>query len=551
MAPQQGGLALLGGLLVLQAALVAFIPTLLADFASLLSQQREVDFVSAIRIAALLGGVSFALWGASVLLTRQATAIAWASTNQLRQDMVATIVASNFPVQSVGQELETVEGDSAALARLFSTYVVEIASSIVTLIAVLIALALRNVTLAVTLGFVALGACALLFLLRRLSSAQLQEYRNAIGHYFGLVEEALRGRGQWVGLQATNAIEAQLRHRSESMRACGKKAYFRSRLIWPLTIFVFAVAHVVVLGTGTALVAMGTADLAVVFLAFQYTERIRRPIESLAEHAIDYQTYTASAIRAKSRLDWLPIPKRSTSNAFDLIAVRVKDVTVCHSDGRPGLSRLSCDIRAGTITVVKGRTGAGKSTLGRAIAGLVPCASGEIEVFEPATGARAPLPVIYLDQRVAIFSGTLRENLTLWRDIPEARLRDVLRHPALRRLACLVPDGLETVLGSTGYEPSEYERILIGLARVCLGDAPIVVLDEPGAGLSSENLKPIVDLLQELLAGRTRIVVSHREELIAIAEDVVHLSTGRITDISRSSDESRAIESGASDAVRL
>lgn len=215
------------------------------------------------------------------------------------------------------------------------------------------------------------------------------------------------------------------------------------------------------------------------------------------------------------------------------LSVRFERVSFAYAGERGGVNAIDLDLPAGSISALAGESGAGKTTLVRLLAGLIRPAAGRISVngidlgdFDQAAWQGS---VAYVAQRPFFFKGTIRDNLLL--GAPEADGEAIDRalatagaNPFIGRLA----DGLDTELGDRGAGLSGGELRRLALARAVLRDAPLLILDEPTAGLDAENERLVGDALVRLAQGRTVLVISHREGTLRRAERVAVLSCGSV-----------------------
>ncbi|KRE42630.1 thiol reductant ABC exporter subunit CydD [Knoellia sp. Soil729] len=167
------------------------------------------------------------------------------------------------------------------------------------------------------------------------------------------------------------------------------------------------------------------------------------------------------------------------------------------------------------LTVVTGESGSGKSTLLDLVAGLrLPC-SGTVEAGR----------VHYVTQRPFLPDGTITEALRMGNapELTAQELWSALRQVGLDELVARLPDGLDTSLGDDGFGLSAGQRLRLGLARAVLSDAPVLLLDEPTAHLDREGSALVTGLLRNLAAERCIVAATHASELVATAEQHVHL----------------------------
>ena len=166
------------------------------------------------------------------------------------------------------------------------------------------------------------------------------------------------------------------------------------------------------------------------------------------------------------------------------------------------------------FTVVTGRSGAGKSTLLELLAGLRRPSAGTL------TTPRSHL----ITQRPFLAAGTVRDNLTFGNDCNDEELWSVLGTVGLDLVVVTLEHGLDTRLGDDGFGLSAGQRASLTLARAALSTAPLVLLDEPTAHLDPQSAGLAHQLIQQLAELRTVVAVTHRPELLALADQHIHLS---------------------------
>ncbi len=199
----------------------------------------------------------------------------------------------------------------------------------------------------------------------------------------------------------------------------------------------------------------------------------------------------------------------------------------------PVVRDIELSIPAGQKVALLGRSGAGKSTLALLVRGEArPCAGRVLVGGVPADElAHAQHPQVgVIGQYPHLFNQTLRENLLIGRaDAADADLVAALEAVGLGELLARLPHGLDTVVDESGRRFSGGERHRIALARVLVARTPVVVLDEPFAGLDPATESALLDVILDVLAARTVILITHHLQGVARLDRAVFVEGGRIT----------------------
>jgi ABC-type multidrug transport system fused ATPase/permease subunit len=240
-----------------------------------------------------------------------------------------------------------------------------------------------------------------------------------------------------------------------------------------------------------------------------------------------------------------PVPPARTASGP--AAVELRGVTFRYPDSeRPALRALDLRIPAGSLVAVTGPVGAGKSALARAILGIHPIESGAIlidgRLLAQLTNEERRGRIGYLPQDTLLFSGSLRENLTLNRrggPRDDRLLMEAVDLAALAEDVRGFPRGLDTEIGELGLRISGGQRQRVGLARAIAAAAPgvpgLLVLDDPFSAVDITTEARIVASLKQAFGAdapphrrATIILCSHRLAAFPQADLVVVLRDGRI-----------------------
>lgn len=213
--------------------------------------------------------------------------------------------------------------------------------------------------------------------------------------------------------------------------------------------------------------------------------------------------------------------------------IDIRNATFRYPDGPCDVIKdLSLSIPAGQRIAVLGRSGAGKSTLGALLLGTYAPSSGSVRIAgidAHAFGAGMPHVVGVIQQSPHLFNWTLRDNVALGNvHASDDEIVEALRAVGLEPLLGRLPQGLDTIVDEAGRRFSGGERHRIALARVLLAGPPIVILDEPFAGLDPDTEQALIDTMFATLEGRTIVMITHHLQGVAACDRVIFVEDGGI-----------------------
>ncbi|MEL7209102.1 MAG: ABC transporter ATP-binding protein, partial [Actinomycetota bacterium] len=250
-------------------------------------------------------------------------------------------------------------------------------------------------------------------------------------------------------------------------------------------------------------------------LVVSYTRLMYKPLRKLTGEGARLAKAAACAERV---MDLLALPAEDDKTGEEATSldgpVELIDVGYRYPDGRVALDGLNLRVDSGQLVVVNGDNGAGKSTLlslllrlRRPTEGQLLLDGTDIGHFQLSSYRRH---VAYVPQDLLLFGGSVRENLAFARpEASEAELLAAARVARFTEVLATLPDGMETVLDEEGTSLSGGQARRLMLARAVLRDAPLILLDEPLAGLDPEARTEVAAAIRSAAIGRTTFVVHH------------------------------------------
>lgn len=204
-------------------------------------------------------------------------------------------------------------------------------------------------------------------------------------------------------------------------------------------------------------------------------------------------------------------------------------------DSQPVLQDITIRIQTGEAVAIVGESGVGKSTLLDLLPRFYDVTSGRILIggydVRDVTQRSLRQMIGIVTQQTILFDDTVRNNVAYGRpDLPLERVIDAAKASHAHDFVMALPDGYDTLIGENGMKLSGGERQRIAIARALLKNPPVLVLDEATSNLDSDSEKAVQVALEELMKGRTTLVVAHRLSTIRNVDRIYVVVDGRIAE---------------------
>jgi ATP-binding cassette subfamily B multidrug efflux pump len=447
-----------------------------------------------------------------------------------------------FDRNPVGRLMTRITNDVETLNELFSSGLVTVFGDIFTLLFIVIAMLRMDWRLAL----VAFSVLPLVFIAAFLFRAKVRTAYRDIRVRLARLNAFLHERFTGIRVvQLFNREDADLRRHKE-LNAGYLEAHLRSityyALFFPVIEFFTAIALALILSYGGVQMLHGAVTVGVVAAFLQYARRFFRPIQDLSEKYNLLQSAMASSERVFKLVDRevevrdpphpvdLPVPTRG--------AIEFRGVWFAYGaddEGEPDwvLRDVSFGVAPGEKVAIVGHTGAGKTTIINLLTRFYDVGRGQILLdgvpihHLRLRDLRARIGLVLQD--VFLFSQDVSYNIRLGAgEIDDDRIRAAAQRVGAAPFIERLTHGYAQALGERGATMSVGERQLVSFARALAFDPEILVLDEATSSVDSEIEARIEAATDELLKGRTSLVIAHRLSTVQHADRILVLHHGEL-----------------------
>ena len=366
--------------------------------------------------------------------------------------------------------------------------------------------------------------------------ASFHEQSERRGELTGYVEEYVGGRAVLEAFDAQGMAERAFEDADARLGQASFRAVFVSSLVNPTTRFVNSLVYAGV-GIFGALAAIGGALTAGGLTAFlSYANQYTKPFNDISEVVTELQNSLACAARLFELLDEAE-EEPDAPDATVLTGVRgqvdIDDVSFSYVPDRPLIEGLELHVRPGERVAIVGPTGCGKTTLINLLLRFYDVDAGTIRVDgqDIAGLTRDSLRRAFgmVLQETWLFEGAVHDNIAYGK--PDATREEVIAAAERAHADSFIrqlPNGYDTVIGEDGGTFSQGQKQLLCIARVMLTDPAILLLDEATSSIDTRTELQVQTAFDEMIAGRTSLIVAHRLSTIREADCILVLKDGRL-----------------------
>ena len=524
-------------LLIIGVGLQLVGPQLLKSFIDTASSSQALDILVWLALLYCLSALITQLL--SIVQTYLVQKISWGATNNLRVDLMrhALYLDVSFYNQHLpGEFIERIDGDVTLLNNFFSDFIGQVISNLLLLIGISVLLFIEDSLAGIGITAFIVFSFVVLIKLQTIAIPYRKVSRQATANFYGFLEERIGGREDIKANGAINYTASRFGRLIQTMMLKERKAQMVGTVSRVATVVLFISGTAVGLGLGLYLFNTGAATLGTVYLIYAYISQLRTPVEKIVLQFEDFQ-------RARAGMERITELFETSSRVKDgpgvtlrpgPVEIEFEKVTMGYVQNQKVLEDISFRLAPGSVLGILGRTGSGKTTIGRLLARLYDPEQGKVKLggydLKEFTQAQIHQLVGLVTQDVQLFHATLRDNLSFFNpEISDEQIFAALKELGLAEWYQTMPAGLDTIL-TTGSSLSAGEAQLIAFARIFLKNPSLVILDEASSRLDPFTEQLLEQAISKLLQGRTAIIIAHKLATIERAEQIMILESGKIVE---------------------
>ncbi|MBO5337243.1 MAG: ABC transporter ATP-binding protein [Lachnospiraceae bacterium] len=359
--------------------------------------------------------------------------------------------------------------------------------------------------------------------------------RESYGGYISWIFELLSALRDIRVLGARQHVENQFDSYHKNIYGIEKKSGMTTYKAEKLTGFISLTIKLLIFTFAGYLASKEQLTIGVLTIIISFYDSLTNQISRVSSSYLD-GLHRISLIQKIYDFLHAPIEDNNTSKKELKITdgnIEFNTLNFAYTKEVPILSDITFQINSGEKVAITGKSGSGKTTLAYLLIGFYQAKSGKL-LIDGQNLAECSLKSIrrqigLIAQDVLIFPGTIRENIMLGNSkATDKEIIEVCKQAELWEVIQALPDGLDTFIGLHGNDLSGGQKQRIAIARIYLKNPKIIIFDEATSALDSKTELEIHNAWNKVLAGRTSIIITHRDTTLMHCDKIVELRKGKL-----------------------
>ncbi len=443
-----------------------------------------------------------------------------------------------FNQNKAGDLISRINNDTDKINQFFSHSLMQFVRSIL----IMLGAAIFLLSINLPLGTAALAPAVILWIFTKMVSPWVKELNaknlKSVGLLSSEVQESLANFKVVVAFNRRDYFRKSFSKANQDNYNTSVKAGIANNLFMPVYTFFANIGQMIVLTFGIYLIATNHFTIGLLISFIAYVNNFYNPLRQLASLWANFQVALAAWDRILKILNMendMPVSD-ATDTKSDESLLSFKEVSFAYPNGTEVLHQIDFNLEKGKTYAFVGPTGGGKTTTASLISRLYDPTRGEvllngkdIRSYNPEDRVRK---IGFILQEPYLFSGTIRENLLYGNEdyagYKNGELTRIFKDAGLESLLNRFDNGLETEVDTSSDGISLGQKQLIAFMRAVLRKPDLLILDEATANIDTVTEKLLDEILQKLPAETTKVIIAHRLNTIASADEIYFVNTGSV-----------------------
>jgi ATP-binding cassette subfamily B protein len=443
-----------------------------------------------------------------------------------------------FNQNKAGDLISRINNDTDRVNEFFSQSLMRFIGSLITMIGAGILLLAINLPL----GLAALSPALILWFFTRVVSPWIRKKNEVslktLGDLSAEIQESLGNFRVVIAFNRRDYFRKRFEEANRENYRRSVHAGIANNILTPVYGLGANLGQLIVLSLGIWLIIRGNFTIGLLISFIAYISNFYNPLRQMAALWASFQTALAAMDRIsfllsfKSNLEVVDEPGAETSGSY----LEFRDLSFRYPNGKEVLHKVNFDLQLGKTYAFVGPTGGGKTTTASLIARLYDASLGtvlldgrDIRSFTPCERAAK---IGFILQDPLLFSGTVRDNILYGNaecaGMSNGQLTSALQDARLLNLLKQFEEGLDTPIQMNGDGISLGQKQLIAFMRAIIRKPELLILDEATANIDTVTEQQLEEILQNLPASTTKVIIAHRLNTIENADEIFFVNSGKI-----------------------